>query len=414
MRYKPVLSIATGGMAEIFLGTTDAHATVRPLVAIKRPHPHLLRDRAFKESLLHEARIAARIHHANVVAVRDVIVDGERVDLIMEYIEGVSLAELLEKSVPPAVAIRIVLDACAGLHAAHELTDDEGKPLGLVHRDVSPHNILVGLDGVARVTDFGVAKSLESRARATTEGALKGKASYMAPEYIDGRPIDRRADVFALGIVLWEALANDRLFKGRNEGEILVKVVSAKIPRLREVAPELADAIDPVLGRALERVPEGRWPSARAFGSALEEAARPDLIATYEEVGSIVRALAGEALAERRKRVREAPRAKRSRTPYAIGGALIVATAIAIAARAPSEAIKPEPIATARSTASAIEYPVADAHGWTGQETPGPTQPGASAMGYSSGSTSAKPPPIKPTVKPTKRPPDPKPPPNPY
>ncbi|MBI2388063.1 MAG: serine/threonine protein kinase, partial [Deltaproteobacteria bacterium] len=293
MRYQPSISIATGGMAEIFLGTTAGDQPVRPLVAIKRPHPHLLRDRAFKESLLHEARIAARIHHANVVAVRDVVVDGDRVDLVMDYVEGVSFAELLEKArgVPPAVAVRVVLDACAGLHAAHELSDDDGTPLGIVHRDVSPQNILVGLDGVARVTDFGVAKSLESRARATTEGALKGKVGYMAPEYVDGRPIDRRADVFALGVVLWEALANERLFKGRNDAEILVKVQSARIPRMREIAPELADAIDPVLGRAIERVPEGRWPTARAFGNALEESARPDLVATYEEVGAIVRAV---------------------------------------------------------------------------------------------------------------------------
>jgi eukaryotic-like serine/threonine-protein kinase len=293
MAYVPVFSIASGGMAEIFLGTTDGAPEVRPIVAIKRPHQHLLRDRGFRDAFIHEAQIAARIHHANVVGVRDVVVTGERIDLVMEYVEGVSLAEL---KVTPAVALRIVLDACAGLHAAHELADEDGKPLGLVHRDVSPQNILVGLDGVSRVTDFGVAKSLESGARATTEGALKGKVSYMAPEYIDGRAVDRRADVFALGVVLWEALAGEKLFGGRNDAEILGKVAQAKIPRL----PEFPD-LDPIIARALDRVPEARWPTARAFANALEEAMPP---ATYEQVGATVRAAAGTELADRRRRVR--------------------------------------------------------------------------------------------------------------
>jgi len=403
MRYEPVQSIATGGMAEIFLGTTDAHETLRPLVAIKRPHPHLLRDRAFRESLLQEARIAARIHHANVVAVRDVIEDGDRVELVMDYVEGVSLAQLLEKGIAANVAIRVVLDACAGLHAAHELTDDEGKPLAIVHRDVSPHNILVGLDGVARVTDFGVAKSMESRARATTEGALKGKVAYMAPEYIDGRPIDRRADVFALGVVLWEALANDRLFKGRNDAEILTKVASARIPRLREVAPELADNLDPVLGRALERVPEGRWPSARAFGSALEEAARPALIASYDEVGAVVRELAGDELAARRKAVREAPRKKRSRAPlFAIAAAVIAVVGGTVIAMS----MEPGAPATG-STDTVRSLAVAARSEPTPTPNPSPS-PSPSPTPAPTPSPSAKP-----AFKP-KRPSEPKPPPNPY
>src|SRR5262249_16643787 len=154
---------------------------------------------------------------------------------------------------PPALAVRIVLDACAGLHAAHELVADDGRPLGFVHRDVSPQNVLVGVDGVARLTDFGIAKCREAGAQPTTEGVLKGKLGYMAPEYVRGTAVDRRADVFALGVVLWEALASKRLFRGESDGETIDRIQHAPIPRASEAAPGLGTGLDAVLERALAR-----------------------------------------------------------------------------------------------------------------------------------------------------------------
>src|SRR5262249_40398975 len=154
--------------------------------------PHLLEDPTFRQTLLREAKLASGIHHANVVDVRDVEVVGDAVQLVMDYIEGASLGDLVGahardgRRIPTGVAGRVVLDACAGLHAAHELTDDAGRPLGLVHRDVSPQNVLVGVDGVARVTDFGIAKCVEASDGGTSRETLKGKAGYMAPEYVRG------------------------------------------------------------------------------------------------------------------------------------------------------------------------------------------------------------------------------------
>ena len=210
LRYEPLVKIASGGMATVHLGAMRGELGFRQLVAIKRPHQHLLDDEAFRSTLMTEARLAASIHHANVVAVRDIETFGDSVQLVMDYIAGASLGDLIlawskddGPRLAPSVAVRVVLDACAGLHAAHELADDAGKSLGLVHRDVSPQNILVGVDGLARVADFGIAKCADVSGAPTTRGSLKGKVGYMAPEYVRGMDLDRRADVFALGVVLW-------------------------------------------------------------------------------------------------------------------------------------------------------------------------------------------------------------------
>ena len=177
---------------------------------------------------------------------RDVEVDESGIQLVMDYVEGASLSELIPELVegaagarPEAVSLRIVLDACEGLGALHELTGDDGEPLGLVHRDISPANVLVGLDGVARIADFGLAKPLLAVERTTSEGALRGKLGYMAPEYIRGKSIDRRIDVFAMGIVLWEVLAGKRLFRGENDGDTLDRVQTMAPPLLADVKPEL-------------------------------------------------------------------------------------------------------------------------------------------------------------------------------
>ena len=310
-RYEPLVKLASGGMATVFVGAARGALGFRQIVAIKRPHPHLVEDPAYREALLAEARVASRVHHANVVDVRDVEVDGDTLQLVMDYVEGASLGQLILHGaktgarIPPAVAVRIVLDACAGLHAAHELTDEAGAPLGLVHRDVSPQNILVGLDGVARVADFGVAKEARAVRATTTEGALKGKIGYIAPEYVRGQPIDRRADVFAMGVVLWEALAHKRLFRGSNEAEALDLVLREAAPPASRYAPEVGPALDAVIARAVEKSPGDRFATARDLGAAIERAARAEgLAASPAEVARAVEIAVGDELAERRRAVR--------------------------------------------------------------------------------------------------------------
>ncbi|MDI3290590.1 serine/threonine-protein kinase [Polyangium sp. 15x6] len=310
-RYEPLVKIASGGMATVYVGVLRGPLGFQQLVAIKRPHEHLLEDPGFRDALVREAQIAARIHHANVVDVRDVELTGASIQLVMDYVEGASLGQLMAAAgragqrLAPGVVVRIALDACAGLAAAHALADDEGRPLGLVHRDVSPQNILVGLDGVSKITDFGVAKAEDDSRAPTTVGTLKGKVGYMAPEYIRGERPDARVDVFAMGVVLWEALVGRRLFKGQNEGQALDRALKEEAPLISVVLPELGDALDAVVRRALEKEPAARFQSADEFVAALEEAARrAGYFASAAVVSRVVRETVGDTLAERRKEVR--------------------------------------------------------------------------------------------------------------
>jgi serine/threonine-protein kinase len=197
-----------------------------------------------------------------------------------------------------------VLDALAGLHAAHELRDDQGRMLGLVHRDVSPQNILVGVDGIARITDFGVARA-SSRLTSTRVGQLKGKLAYMAPEQAAGDDLDRRADVFSAGILIWETLAAKRLFKAENEAATLSRVLSEPIPDLTQVAPKLSRALSLAVRRALERNRDRRYGSAAELADAIERAALSNEgIASTRDVASFVSSMMGEEIAQQRDAVR--------------------------------------------------------------------------------------------------------------
>jgi eukaryotic-like serine/threonine-protein kinase len=310
-RYDSIVRLAAGGMATVWVGTVRGALGFRQLVAIKKPHPHLLEDPQFRAELLAEARLASMIHHANVVDVRDVEIDDGAMTLVMDYIEGASLGELIvaaakrEVKLPPGVAVRIVLDACAGLHAAHELVDERDRPVNLVHRDVSPQNILVGVDGISRVTDFGVAKFARKNMQSTSNGSLKGKLAYMAPEYLRGQAIDRRFDVFATGVVLWEALAGKRLFRGENEADTLGRVLHSAAPLIGTVVPSLGSALDDVLAHALEKDRDQRFQNAAAMGAALEATARDArLVASHTEVATALKDLVGPAIEQRRALIR--------------------------------------------------------------------------------------------------------------
>ncbi|MDB4993971.1 MAG: serine/threonine protein kinase [Myxococcaceae bacterium] len=314
-RYEPLLKIASGGTATVYVGAATGALGFRQLVAIKQPHAHLADDPTFRAALLEEAKIAARIRHANVVDVRDVEVDDEGIQLVMDWVEGASLSDLIRSwsREPPArahaVALRAVLDACEGLHAVHELAGDDGLALGVVHRDVSPANVLVGIDGVARIADFGLAKPLAVVERTTSEGALRGKLGYMAPEYVRGKAIDRRVDVFAMGVVLWESLTRKRLFRGENDVETLDKVQRMDAPSLAVAAPLLGAAtadLDAVLARALAKEPDARFATVAALVAELERVTRAhDLVATHGEVRDSFGAELRSEIDARRARVQQ-------------------------------------------------------------------------------------------------------------
>jgi serine/threonine-protein kinase len=220
-RYEILSELATGGMATVYLGRLRGPHGFARLVAVKAMHPQLAKDRIFHDMFLDEARLSARIRHPNVVPTIDVVSERGHLLLVMEYVEGESLGALArlhrEKGgFPQAIACAIAHDMLAGLHGAHETTGEDGKGLGLIHRDVSPQNILVGVDGLARVLDFGVAKAA-GRVHVTQSGEVKGKIPYMPPEQLAGEDLDRTVDVYAAGVVLWEMLTGRRLFDGPNE-----------------------------------------------------------------------------------------------------------------------------------------------------------------------------------------------------
>jgi serine/threonine-protein kinase len=312
-RYELVARIASGGMATVYLGRLRGAAGFWRLCAVKRAHAHLVEDEEARELLVTEARLASRLSHPHVVSVFDVEeLDGELL-LVMEYVEGASLSDLTSSAetrdevVPASVALRIAVDACAGLHAAHECHDEQGEPLGLVHRDVSPQNILIGRDGVARITDFGIAKvqSSDSMVRTAT-GHLKGKMGYMAPEYIRGRPVDRTSDEFALAVVTWETLTGQRLFRSGNDLETMMRALSAPIPKLSRHVEGADDELDAIFARALRRSPSERYPTLLEFQTALEIwAGTAGMLATRAEVAAYVEEHAGGKLAARRALVRK-------------------------------------------------------------------------------------------------------------
>jgi serine/threonine-protein kinase len=314
-RYDLYDEIAVGGMATVYYGRLRRSVGFSRTVAIKRLHPQYARAPEFVSMFLDEARLAARIRHPNVVQTLDVVaLEGELL-LVLEYVHGESLAGVLkaaqaERALPPLdVTSAVVCGLLHGLHAAHEATDDHGTPLQIVHRDVSPQNVLLGADGEVRVLDFGVAKAA-GRVHTTKDGNIKGKLGYMSPEQLSAQRLDRRADVFAAGIVLWEMLTGERLFAGESEGAVLKRVLDGEIDPPSRVAAGVPKAVDGVTLKALERVPSKRFPTAREMAVALE-ACVP--VASPRRVGAWVETVAGELLARRAETVARIEESGRNR-----------------------------------------------------------------------------------------------------
>jgi serine/threonine protein kinase len=306
-RYEILLPIASGGMATVYVARAVGLSGFTTDVALKLTHAHLQTLPEFATDLLEEAKLAARIRHRNVVAVIDVGDDPHGIYLVMEYVEGDSLAGLLrhERSIPWPIATRMLLDALDGLHAAHELRDDAGELLGVVHRDFTPHNILVGLDGVARLADFGIAKAA-TRLGHTRLGMVKGKIAYMSPEQAHGHPLDRRCDVWAAGVVAWEVFAGRRLYPYDDDVATLLKVATEPPPRLRTVAPEVPEAVEEAVASALIMRRDDRCPTALALSRQLAAAVRASGgIAEANDVAEWMAARVGPKVSDRRIRAAE-------------------------------------------------------------------------------------------------------------
>jgi serine/threonine-protein kinase len=288
-------------MATVHYGRLLGPAGFSRVVAIKRLHPQLAREGEFVSMFLDEVRLAARVQHPNVVATLDVVEENEELFLVMEYVHGESLAHLIRAAraqgqhVPPEIASSVVCGLLHGLHAAHEATSETGDPLGIIHRDVSPQNVLVGSDGVARVLDFGVARAAR-RIQNTREGQLKGKAGYLAPERIHGYEADRRSDVYGAAVVLWETLTGMRLFDGENDAAILAQIVSGQIEPPSKLVQGIPPALEAITMRGMDLDPEQRFATAREMALALQQEVG---IVAPSEVGDWVASIASERLADR-------------------------------------------------------------------------------------------------------------------
>lgn len=303
-RYLLFDVIASGGMARVHLGRLEGPVGFSRAVAIKRLHPHLATEREFVAMFMDECKLAARIAHPNVVPVTDVVALPEELFLVMDYVAGESLARLLKSDRPrptPAIAAAIAVDMLEGLHAAHEARSEDGRPLGIVHRDVSPQNVIVGTDGLARVLDFGIAWALE-RVQSTREGQLKGKLKYMAPEQLRGTGVDRKTDVYSVGVVLWEMLTAKTLFDGENEANTFSLVSLGAQQPPSAFAAQVPPALDAAVMKALAIDPARRTTSAREMATELARALSP---ANRQEIAEWVSGSAKEALGERAVQVRE-------------------------------------------------------------------------------------------------------------
>ena len=308
--------IDAGGMAEIFLAKAVSIQGMEKLVAIKRVLPSLTKNEKFIAMFLDEARLSIALNHANIVQVFDVNQSAGTYFIVMEYVEGFNVRRLFQKAseigfrMPLASVCYMMMEVCKGLDHAHTKKDVSGKPLRIVHRDLSPPNILISKSGEVKITDFGLAKAT-SQLTKTDPGIVKGKYSYLAPEVTEGKSADHRADLFAAGIVMWELLANRRLFLAKTDVETVELVRKAEVPSLSKLNKDVTPEFEAIIMRALARDPKKRYTSAREFGDALADYLfKNGLKTTNYDLAQMVDHLFGaqvphEDSAERRQRIAE-------------------------------------------------------------------------------------------------------------
>jgi eukaryotic-like serine/threonine-protein kinase len=273
-RYRVLEKIASGGMAEVFRAESAGLEGFKKTVAIKRVLPHLSEKKQFIGMFLDEARLSAHLSHSNCVQVFDIGVGDDTYFIVMEFVDGADLKAIIEhrkqvgQPFPTEEACLICVRICEGLAYAHELNDGKGHGIGIVHRDMSPPNVLITRYGEVKIVDFGLAKA-NSQLEKSEPGIIKGKFSYLSPEAALGQPIDARTDIFAVGIILWEMLAGRRLFMGETDLETVRQVQQARVPALRDINPNVPAQLDQVLAKALARDPAMRYQSARELGADL-------------------------------------------------------------------------------------------------------------------------------------------------
>jgi serine/threonine-protein kinase len=310
-RYELLVRLGLGGMASVWVARERGQAFQREnLVAVKAMLPELAQQSDFRSMFLEEGQLVRSIEHPNVVRVFDVGEHQGTLFMSMEWVEGDSLRAVIREAkkrrpIPPEMAVKIISDAAAGLHAAHELRGWDGELRNLVHCDISPHNILVGIDGHAKIVDFGVANA--SLTSGDNAERVKGKFAYMSPEQARGEKLDRRSDIFSLGIVLYELTTGERLFRGENSAHTLALVTTGKVPDPRRVQPDYPDRLAQITMRALERDPARRYQTAEQLRDALERYLIEErIMVSHAGVAQLVRRVLGPRVESLRQNLREA------------------------------------------------------------------------------------------------------------
>ncbi|HEY1587885.1 MAG TPA: serine/threonine-protein kinase, partial [Polyangia bacterium] len=336
-KYDLLALLATGGMAEIWLARVSGMAGFEKLVVIKRLLDKLAIDSDYVEMFLDEARINARLTHSNIVQVLELGQVEGKYFMAMEFVPGLSVSQVGKRAtkqlgvVPQEVACGIIAQACSGLHYAHEKTMPDGSPLNIVHRDVSPQNLIVTYEGLVKVLDFGIAKA-DHRQSQTRTGLVKGKFSYMSPEQCLGQGLDRRSDVFALGIVLFELCTARRLFKRGSTYETYTAITKADVPPPRKLNPQVSEGVEAVILRALALKPDDRYATADAMQDALEDAMRKtSLRGTATDLAKFMNEKFAAEEAEQRRLISQAQRGE-------LGSAEEAAQVSPVAAAAAAEA----------------------------------------------------------------------------
>jgi serine/threonine-protein kinase len=334
-RYEFLIPIAEGGMASVWAARMKGTRGFQKTMAVKMMLSSLSDNPQFEQMFLDEARIASRIHHPNVVEIFDLGEENDVLFIAMEYIDGEPLSTIFRtaqkrQGVPINVALRIISDACAGLHAAHELADEAGVPLGLVHRDVSPQNILVSYDGAVKIVDFGVALAEGRSSDKTSAGTVKGKAPYMSPEQALGKQLDRRTDIFALGIVLYHLTTGRHPFRADNDILTLHNIIENEPPRPSSILPTYPKPLESVVMKALEKSADKRFQTMEEFEVALERAMPPTQARTRSsDVARFVRETVGERGEKRRDALRNAVRLADERLQNELDTAKLAARPVA-------------------------------------------------------------------------------------
>jgi hypothetical protein len=303
--YRILAELGEGGMAKVYLAAAGDPAHGQRLLVLKAMHEDLALDPDLVAMFLDEARLGARLRHPNVVETLEVAELLGRPMIVMEYLEGEPLSRVLHaregRDIPRGMKLQIVAAALEGLEYIHELADHEGAPAGLVHRDVSPHNIFVTFEGRVKVLDFGIAKGLGSNGPARSDG-LKGKIRYMAPEQMEGGVVDRRADVFSVGVILWEIATGQRLWHARSEVNVMRAVLTEGVPPPRSASPSVSREMNDLCVKALARSPADRYQTAAELRDALNSVlAREESTVALTEVGRLV----GEAFGQKRAQTKE-------------------------------------------------------------------------------------------------------------